>query len=652
MRTSTLVMMAATALPVWGQNAVPAAVPAPDAAMLLTLPAAVDMSVEQRAAALTAASLLPADTDSFIALANLGKLIEKAGTQNDPQLAMLKYLDGVALGISAEGVQVLQELLPLFQKASVSSDLTQIATDWAADAEENVVPVIQAQLAEKQAECDAALQAALEKLRVAPVYLAITVKPEAAGMLQMMSGLGMAQLAQGAPGGLVMQNGMQGVRLPLNLPMAGQTKEVSAYLMTKLTGDSGNQLVAVLCADPAQAVVPDSPAESVLARADLQDARINETTLAVASLSPAMDNTTDAASMVSIEQVASLVSGVFRQLASSSPAFGRPGVAAADGVEFLVSQLKSLAPAADSPSQLYVWMDEDVHVEIVQDADGMTFGPATMKHPTLLTNPDVAFCMEFAPVQGGAAIDLPGALGAAEAVATGWAQTLRAPAREEISRDLDRCLSYRGDVDAADRAVRTISGSLCGSNTLVVMVPSGSQEVNAAYYSPVSNRAALVDGWNQLVQVAEQVKSKSSCKDTCAAPEVTCTQVGDASVYTLAVPADCKCPVAPKTPGALVSDSTLVLGTSAELNAALAASATGVMPLPGCVMQVRMEPTARIFDRFAAAAASCGDEVKAGDMREAADMFRRADSVMERITAGSVIVNDRLYTRVDAILRK
>lgn len=648
MKTSTLLMMAAAALPAWGQVAVPAVVPTPDTAMLLSLPAVVEMSAEQRAAALSAAALLPADTDSFIAFSNLGKLIRQLGNPSDPYLAMLSGLDGLAIGISAEGVQVMRELLPLLQ-SDASGEIQQVAEAWEQVADPAVAGVIKAQRELQQANAEAAMTSALEKLRVAPVYLTATVTPETAGMLQMMVAFGMGQLMQNSPGGLVQHNGMQGVMLSSMIPTPSGNREMEVYLMYKL---DGNKLSVVLCADPAQAVLPASPAESVLAKADLLNSRINDKTMVVASLSPALQEVNTASSLTTIESFGALVSGVFRNLAKTSPAFGRPGVAAADGVEFLLSQLKEFTPLSDSPDQLYVWVDDNVHIELVQDADGATFGPAVMKQPTLLSNPDVAFCVETAPGQGRPEVDVPGIMGALESIFAGYIKTLNAPEQEKATRTFDRCLSYRGDIDAADRALTTIAGALSGSSTLVVTVPAGSQEVNIAAYSPVSNRSALTDGWCRLMSIVEQVRAKSDCDKQCELPPVVTTETAGATAYTLQMPTECKCPMLPRTPGALVSDSALVVGTSAELNSSLAASATGTMPLPGCVAQWRPEPTARIFDRFAAAAAACGKEQKAAELREAANIFRVADGYVERVVSGSIIVNDRLYTRVDAILRK
>ncbi|MBQ2814412.1 MAG: hypothetical protein IJE66_05355 [Akkermansia sp.] len=648
MKTSTLLMMAAAALPVWGQTAVPSAVPMPDTAMLLTLPAVVDMTAEQRAAALSAAALLPADTDSFIAFANLGKLATQSGLTADPQMAMLSGVDGLAIGISAQGAQLLQELLPLLQKASSAESTLAIANNWKLHTDEPVSGVIEAQSAEQMKQSEEALKSALQKLQVAPVYLAMTVKQEAVGLMQMLVGIGMGQMMQESPDNVVSHNGMQGIKLPVNIPAPEGEKELAAYLMYKL---DGTKLTAILCADPAQAVVPASPAESVLAKADLQNARINDKTLVVASLSPALEKANNDSSMASIEQMGAFVSGVFRQLAAQSPAFGRPGVAAADGVEFLLSQIKEFFPASDTPSQLYVWMDEDVHLEAVQDAHGSSFGPALMKQPALLTDPDVAFCMEFAPVQGGPEVNVEGTLGALEAVTTGYVKTLREAEQSEATQALDRCLSYKVDVEAADAAIRTMSGALTGSSTLVVAAPAASQEVNIAAYSPVRDRAALTDGWNRLVKVAEDVRAKSECNKKCELPAVSSSEVAGGTAYTLQMPAQCPCSGL-MTPGALVSDSALVVGTSAEYNSRLAASATGTMPLPGCVVQLRFEPTARIFERVSATVRACGEEERAAELAEIAEALRAADTYVERVIGASVIADDRLYTRLDVILRK
>ena len=641
-------MIAAGALPVWGLTTEPVEMPSAETAVLLAPPTCETMTPEQKATFLPAAALLPADTDSFMVLSNADRVLKRFGVDASPELAAVSGIESVAVGISDEAVTLLQTLVnQMGQGQMFGSSNMLLAGEWSARATEPVKAVIQEMIDAVGNATEQKIQNMAQQVTVKPVYFAVTVKPETIPAMQMMVGMLAGQLSQGDLRNMVECNGFKGVKLPgfsTSLP-DGTERKVDAYLMYRMQGAS---LQVVLCGDPSQAKAPANAAESVLGRAELLNSRLSRKTVAVISTSAAFNNI--CGGTPEMDNAVDFAVSVFRKLAADSPAFGRSGVYAAEGLEFLKQQLNQLTPDTDSPSQLYVWLDKSLHLEMVQDAAGMKFAPATMKQPAQLVNPDVAFYLESAPIIGAPQPDLPGILGAAGAVANGVVQTFEEPYRAKRQAELDKVLSYRSDVLALADAVTTLDSGLTGSSTLVVTVPSSAQTVEAAWYSPVSNRAALADAWQQMMAIGERMQARAGKSGKCEQPAPVV--IGDATAYAMSIPAECQCPLAGMNPGVLVSNTDFVLGTSTAFNEAVLSTATGTMPLPGCVMQLRVLPAATVFSRLAADAETAGKTEKAAELREISQLLRSAANTIDRVVSGSIILNNRFHTRMDIILNK
>lgn len=648
MKTSTLLMMAAGVLPVWGQTAAPVEMPSAETAVLLAPPTCEVMSPEQRAVLLPAAALLPADTDSFMVLSNVGRVLKRFGVDASPELSAVSGIESVAVGISDEAVALLQALVSQMGQGQMFGSTNMLMAEaWKEYATKPVQAVIQELLDAGKKEMEQKMQTLAQQVTVKPVYFAVTVKPEALPAMQMMVGMLAGQLSQGDLRNMVECNGFKGVKLP-GFPIAlpdGAVRKVDSYLMYRMQDTS---LLVVLCGDPAQAKAPANAAESVLGRAELLNSRLSRKSVAVISTSAAFNNI--CGGTPEMDQAVDFAASVFRKLAEASPAFGRSGIYAAEGIEFLKQQLNLLTPDSDSASQLYVWLDKELHLEMVQDAAGLKYAPATMKQPAQLVNPDVAFYLESAPIIGFPQPDLPGILGAASSVANTAVQTFEEPCRAKLQAELDKVLSYRSDVLALADAVITLGSGLTGSSTVVVAVPAASQGVEAAWYSPVSNRAALADAWQQMMAIGERMQARAGKSGKCVQP--TPVDMGAATAYTVDIPSACSCPLAGMTPGVLVSNTDFVLGTSPAFNESLLSTAIGTMPLPGCVMQLRLLPAATAFSRLAADAEKAGKADKAAGLREMEKMFRSAASSIERVVSGSIILNNRFHTRVDVMLKK
>lgn len=632
----------------WGLTTDPVEMPSAETAVLLAPPTCEVMTPEQKATFLPAAALLPADTDSFMVLSNVDRVLKRFGVDASPELAAVNGIESVAVGISDEAVTLLQTLVnQMGQGQMFGSSNMLLAGEWNARATEPVKAVIQELLDGVKQATEQKIQNMAQQVTVKPVYFAVTVKPDTIPAMQMMVGMLAGQLSQGDLRNMVECNGFKGVKLPgFSAPLPdGTERKVDAYLMYRMQGAS---LQVVLCGDPSQAKAPANAAESVLGRAELLNSRLSRKTVVVISTSASFNNI--CGGTPELDNAVDFVASVFRKLAADSPAFGRSGVYAAEGLEFLKQQLNQLSPDTDSPSQLYVWLDKSLHLEMVQDAAGMKFAPATMKQPAQLVNPDVAFYLESAPIIGTPQPDLPGILGAAGAVANAVVQTFEEPYRAKRQAELDKVLSYRSDVLALADAVTTLGSGLTGSSTVVVTVPSSTQTVEAAWYSPVSNRAALADAWQQMMAIGERMQTRAGKSGKCEQP--SSVVIGDATAYAMSVPAECECPLAGMNPGVLVSNTDFVLGTTTAFNEAVLSTATGTMPLPGCVMQLRVLPAATVFSRLAADAETAGKTEKAAELREISQLLRSAANTIDRVVSGSIILNNRFHTRMDIILNK
>lgn len=626
-------MMAAAVAPVWAQDAVPSAAVA-DVVTKMTAPVA-KMTAEQRAQYLSAAAYIPSTVDTWLCVSNIGRLLkvtvsDTAGQSQDMMTNLMRGLDSLAVGVSPEAAEQLKVLVAAMTRQSAAEMVVDMAASWSLAAKEGFAPIIKAQA--EVANVD--VNSLVASLQIKPVYAVLTVKPEQAGPLALMVGLGAAGLMQEAQSSVVVRNGFTGADFSKALDVPSPL-----YVMYKLEGSS---LQVVLCADPAQVAMAASPAESVLSAKNLNDANINANTMLTACIGDGMAQLNNIQSDGMLQAVADFVAGSFRKMAEASPAMGRPGVAAADAVQALHNQIKKWMSTTDGTGQCYITWDKNVRVEVSgKVTPGVGYGPAWLTQPALLDDANVAFYAESSPVTGNP-VKPADLLAPTESLCSGLIASFKPEVAQEWQVAYDMWMTLAPERESLCQSIQTLGNSLTGSDAMVVLAPTEGQPTAAAYFSAVKDRAGLSVAWQQMQKSVDAAAAKlGSEKPVSSQMPIASTTEGSLGIHTVTC---CEDPSGTMSASVVVSDKALAMGNSVTLNKRLVAAPAPSIPLMGSVAQLRLEPLARVVE---AAAAMTQD----ADTKKCADDILKASQYVERVFLNSFVVDGNSILRIDFIVR-
>ena len=110
------------------------------------------------------------------------------------------------------------------------------------------------------------------------------------------------------------------------------------------------------------------------------------------------------------------------------------------------------------------------------------------------------------------------------------------------------------------------------------------------FYSGVTDRAKLSEGWDGLIKTAGEIAAKLGQDPSVVNMlPIVPTTMGNAVSYSVAMPWF----TPDMVPNLTVSDTAFTVGTSSNYNAEIAAAATGTTPFAGCVCSIRFAPLAK-----------------------------------------------------------
>lgn len=390
---------------------------------------------EHRAGIFSALAAMPAETESFFAIRGVGnffKLRELAALARElPMLAMASGLDGLALGMSDASARDLERLLPLFE--SISGNTGQIADIWASRAEPAAGLAIVAQQRETDQKQLDALVAATRQFHVAPVYLALSSRPESVSLLHTISMLPMMMPA--TPNGEVepmLQGELRGLCVrcdKLDLDAAGLPADVEQQVKQNLSSARlyvlmrvvQNRLVLAICTHPEEVRWTVEPADSLLGTAGIEkfDAMMQPRAVALGECSAVLVNLRAKSNLQGYRDMATFLGGVFSRLADGS----ETAAAAAEAVQRILQVCEQTMPACQGGETLKIWQDEDVYMEFTADARGQYFEPDHIS--ACQEQPGAVLTLQGTPLRGGAELDIPALLRDIQAVHDGYKMTLK-----------------------------------------------------------------------------------------------------------------------------------------------------------------------------------------------------------------------------------
>ncbi len=633
MRT-TLMLMAATVAPIYAQQ------PSDTAAQVYTSLAtpipATTATPAQRAAAYPALALIPANVEALFTMNNIGGLARTIGEmEGDTAPDELLRLQSIALAASEGTVNSVKALEPWISKSTLEdTPALSLWEDTAADPAKSIISRL------VKSYKDSVSKAALEgmsSVKLPPLYAVLTTEAGNEGMLQEWLNTAVSAMqedidptdenemrapyeANGLAGISFKLRGREFVRPDYDFDYeTGQVtrkeltetqKAISAELDKRtvyvLLRREGNALQAVVCENPAEIVLPTKPEDSVLgtAKTAAADANLGKSPAALVWAAPGVSAVYNKIQFAPYLDWTGIVENTFRELASTDAARATVWTAAADSTALLVSTATRLCiPAGNSPDFIQIWQDNGcIELEYKTSIqEGMSYKPGKLTLTALADKPgNILYAESTMPDYG----TIPGCqqvLDAVLCVVDGYVATLPADAQQQTTAQISMAKGFLPDLKALFSAMGTISDGM-GNSMAITIDSAGSLPVtlggspgNTAaipricFYTGVTDRSKLSEGWEAIVKTAGEVAAKLG-QDPAVVNmlPIVPTTLDKATSYSVAMPWF----TPDMVPNLTVSDTAFTIGTSSNYNAEIAQAATGSTPFAGGVFSIRFAPLA------------------------------------------------------------
>lgn len=529
--------------------------------------------LQSRAEALPAAAVLPADTDSFAEL-NLKHLPWKHMEDAiDGHAAMYfrLFVESVAVGVSSQWVASMYAAEPMWSDAVARKVMIDLANVW----QQRATQACGHQIARSLSTFLPVAQPSLS--RPGAIYISAKLTPLGQEKLQSLP------LPVNQDKKMTLDNGFEGYRLSEDY-----------FLMMKRDGD---KLMMVLATDPQQARMAASPAESVLAHASLDDARLQQPLILVSSTGKSLLQVLHVHALNPLQKVCHWLAETFDRM---PPSVGQAPAAVAS-VKGLMDVVRELAPLPTMGRQAYIWSHgEGVLAEMVSDATGWYYEPAVMRLASVAGDPNVAFFMESAPLHRVLPLKGENAVQHVQTVAEAVSQTLHPLRQREWMSGIHLAHTCRGLLETISS---TLAGKVGGSFAVTVCAPS-SKSCCATWSTNILRKKALAQACEELWGNAHP-----------------CYELGK---------------------------RVFVLGNDHAYNRFVAQSATGALPLPGAFLLFNPAP----------AAAACSFIAESEKDNRLKSFFAGAASALGKmaqkvdcVRSASVIFRSRRYTRLDVVFK-
>ena len=598
----------------------------------LTAPATtVNVTVEQRAEAMPALALMPANCDYCLSITDIPGFIntlKQAGyidevTYTHVLPAKLKMVRSIAVG-GADGsnamVNALCGIYSLYSADSYLKAIDNLALFAAEQYEADLRAISGAARSNNLKE----YEQALSSVKLAPIYGALVLNPGNESSVQDWYAELTALLQQKAASTdnmeFVSVNGFSGIKVTctadehceLYAEISLLEKELSKrtfYIMFRAEGDA---IVAAVCEEPSQIAFAPTPQESILATDKLStvDSKIGNGLFLATYVSAEIMQSYTTMSTGAINKAGNTLSSMFNALAAKGDANQAIFTKAAQGVDAITAAwLHLYAADCDQPLSASVsWSGNTIDIDVTADNFGYNFKPATLRLTDKAADPNTIYYSESAYFESNRWPNLGDMVEAGLSVAQGFLAAAPTEQQAQVAANMAAINSYIPEIKEGFNAFSTITSGLDNSMALIIdkkaTMPTilGGTRGNTtafprvAFYSGVSNRAKLGEGWDALRKTAGNALSKAGLNPAYVNMlPIKSTKVGNGMNYSLVLPWFSKDLI----PTLTVDDSSFVIGSSETLNAEIMQTATGSMQLPGMVGTINFKPLAEMMQSIA-----------------------------------------------------
>ena len=624
-RTTLMLMAATVAAPLSAQQ--PAEV-----YTTLTTATTANATAEQRAAAMPALAALPADCEACYAITNIPGVLanlHKLGViSQEDMLSMpdeVKALNSFAIGMGNGGAATINAVIRLYNCLS-ATDMLPVLNTVPMTAAEEYASILKQEYDKAVASVNSEITAVLSSVKLAPIYTVLAVNSGYEGMLEewynlLQETLNEAPAEEGFE--IVSVNGYNGIKFTLSKEDAEPTEwdseaeaaikqalsERSIYVLFKL---EGTKIISVVCENTDELKTVTSVQESILGTDKLAklDDKLNMGITVLSYSSPAFTNAYNSETHGDLLKVAQTVENMFTALAAKGDANSATFAAASKASNTIINAWNTLTVhTMDRPCVgALSWGNGVIDIDMYCDNCGFTYAPAKLSLLNKAADPNTIFYLESSYLKGYNLPTTEAMLDAGLAVIDGVVATATPETQASATASLAMAKAFLPELKQAVQAVSTIGSGL--DNTCAVIVDKnatlptllGGKDGNTtafprvAFYSGVSDRAKLSEGWDSLLDVAGNVAKKAGQNpDLVNMLPIVPKMVGKATSYSVSMPWFTENLV----PNLTVSDTAFVVGSSAKLNAELAETATGTVDVNGCVCTLKFAPLASMLRSIA-----------------------------------------------------
>lgn len=666
MRT-TLMLMAATVAPLYAQQSTaPVAQVYTDMATPATTATA---TPTQRAAAYPALALIPTDVESVVTINDLAGIVNSAAQLGGEQApAELMVLDSLAIATGKGTADAIKAAIPMLAcKTGIDGKMEPLPQiDWGHYAKAPMAAII-SQLADNYVK--ATKEAALKNIsdtKLPPIYVVLTGKPQSEATLAEYYPMILEALTSDIEPDSkeelrtpVDVNGFSGIKLDIRGesfidPDYEFDDEKDTYVLKELSEEQkilsaaidkrsdvyvvlrqqGNAIIGVIAENPDDIKLPATAEESILNTPGVQaaDANLDKSPVMLSYTAPAMLQNIAEIQYTPHVQIAQLVADTFTAMAAAATDAEKATFEAAAGsVNMLLTAAKSLLiPTGNVPDLCQIWKGENsIELQYTGNSQGISYAPGKLSLTAQADKPDTIFYAEQTPATIAAIPTCTDIIDAVVNAYNGYCASIKDEYKVGLEEQ-EAALAFLPECKELCNIFGSI-GSGLGNSSAIVIDSAGSMPAilggapgnttkipRISFYSGVTDRTKLSDGWQSLLNFAAGVATKLGSDPTVVQMlPIVPTPVGNATSYSVALPWF----TPDMVPNLTVSDTALAAGSSSVYNAELVTSATGNMDFAGAVFSLKFEPLAKtirgIANELNAAAKAAAEPLRLGVEGEA-----------------------------------
>lgn len=561
---------------------------------------------------LSALARIPADAESYVLITRPAKLVKLYAELQEEKLDAIQSVAVASGKGSAEQLARVALIVNLLQDASNLGFYDM----WEMNAQDPAF--IRAAKEKALNELNERATALINETHLAPIYAVLSVQ---AGKEQVLNEM-YAELNKNFKEKLdekyeaVTINGLEGYKIQLTPPDCGGNgkfdfikglKDRTFYLLSKV---QGNDIIVVLCENPEEIALADSPEKSVLTTDKMKEAELHLPTLAASAwMSTEYASALVLCSNSSYSALASTVSRTFTQLAEMDAPNQAVYTAAAAAAQRM-SEWKIMDYKPNTmPLSLTVWLSagDDLLMEAKGDSLGMKFNTGKLLSADLATAEDTVFYVESA---GGNTPEptlwQEGMLDDLMSVAKGMVLFQDEEEKDSDSASLQQVELVLPEIKQLVSNLRKLDSLLTYPGMFVIATPDTTQKSMMGESLPrmavafsVKDRAALSSVWDDSLAAVRSIMVKNGTPESAA--DITLASLpilarklpNGATSYMVFNPMISMVGLEPQL---VLTDDAFVLGTqtSYAANLVTARSGNGV-PFNGTVISFQFPQLARCF---------------------------------------------------------